>query len=349
MPKWGIALAVLLLCGYPLQTNAKSGIQDHAKRLQESRQNMLQMQQQQQLEATENKPMPIAKEAPKKVSQPAPVNQPKAEPKKVSQQPKVDKPKEKAEPKTEMKLIPGRVVRTQPHTGFIPPKIDEVKKDKPEPVKSPHDKAKEEHHKHSEFDKHHRPPHEPEHHRHTKKTEVRSYYVVSPVTRVANGNGALIYEANPHIYTPNSYSCYYRNDMKYCTDYKGKALTGRIVQNYEDSVAYEHYRNGRLHGETSVYSLDGKLWQVTHYSKGLKNGKETVYFENGRVNYTLNYNKGKIDGEVKQYDIYGTMLGEMRYSNGYCKYRYCRNDSSDEAMRARIKAKVFNDLLLCAY
>lgn len=332
MPRWGIALVVLLLCGYPQQTNAKSGIQEHAKRLQESRQNMLQMQQQNQLEIIENKPMPIVKEEPKNVSQPV-----------VD-----DKPKDKAAPNTELKLVPGRIVRTQPHTGFIPPqKFDKAKKDKPN--KSPHEKAKDEHHKHADFDKHHRPPHETVHHKHTPKTEVRNYYVISPVTRVANGNGALIYEANPHIYTPNSYRCYYKNDLKYCTDYKGKALTGRIVQDYEDSVAYEHYRNGYLHGETSVYTLDGKLWQVTHYSKGLKNGKETVYFENGRVNYTLNYSKGKISGEVKQYDENGAFLGEMKYSNGYCKYRYCRNDASDEAMRARVKAKIFNDLLLCIY
>ena len=334
MPKWRIALALLFLCAYPLQTSAESGIMDHAKRLQESRQNMLQTQQQKQLESTENMPVPVVKEAPKKVSQPA----------------TIDRPKEKAEPKTELKLVPERIVRTQPHTGFIPPqKNDEVKKGKPEPKTPHHDQKKEGHHKHSEFGKHHHSPRTPKHHKHTKNTEIYNYYVVSPVTRVASGNGALIYEANPHIYTPNSYSCYYKNDLKYCTDYRGKALTGRIVQNYEDSVAYEHYRNGYLHGETSVYTLDGKLWQVTHYSKGLKNGKETVYFENGRVNYTLNYSKGKIDGQVKQYDIYGTMLGEMRYSGGYCKYRYCRNDVSDEAMRARIKAKIFNDLLLCVY
>lgn len=327
MPKLKIVLALTLFFGYPMLANAEvPTIKSHANHLREVRQNL----QQKKPQVAEKAPVITESEAPKRAAQPAVEN----------------KPVKKSEPKKEIKRIPERGMQTSPSRGVVPPqKHEETKKDKPEQKRAHHDKEPDKHHIKPQPDPH-RSHHEPKHHKKKNKTVVK-YYVTAPVQYVSTSNGAVVYEANPHIYTPNAYNCFYKDERKYCTDYKGKALTGRIVQNYEDSVAYENYRNGYLHGETSVYTLDGQLWQTTNYSKGVKNGKEIVYFENGRVNYTLNYSNGKIDGQVKQYDIHGTMLGDMRYSNGHYKYRYCRNDASDAALRARVKANMLNDLVLC--
>lgn len=219
------------------------------------------------------------------------------------------------------------------------------------------------HGSHNRHNNHHNPHHDkhispqpPKHSQPVRKITVyeaplinRYTYVTSTpeVSYVTSGSG-VIYNANPHIYSPNAYVCHLKNDLNYCTDSLGKPLTGRIVQNYTQSIAYENYKKGYLEGETYIYTTEGTLLQVTNYAKGLKHGKETVYFGNGKVHYIAYYSKGLLNGDVKQYDISGTLLGEMRYRKGHYTYRYCRNDTQNDLMRDRIKANEKNELILCA-
>ncbi len=174
------------------------------------------------------------------------------------------------------------------------------------------------------------------------------YAVPKSAVSYVTSSGGVVYNANPHIYTPNAYACSLKGDIKYCTDSIGKPLNGRVVQNYSDSIAYENYKKGYLSGEVSIYTIDGTLIQTVKYSKGLKNGKETVYFGNGRVHYVAHYSRGLLNGNVTQYDINGVLLGEMRYRNGHYTSRYCRNDTANDLLRERIRANEKNVLILCA-
>ncbi len=240
----------------------------------------------------------------------------------------------------------------QPKQPVVQPKQPVIQPKQPEKHHEAHnDNKRHEHNNHhdkKDYDKHHAPHHAP-HHPQPQPAARTSTYVVttSSVPYVVSGGG-VVYEANPHIYSANSYYCTKKNELKYCTDGIGKALSGRVVQNYTDSVAYETYKNGYLHGETSVYTPDGTLLQTTNYSKGLKQGKEKVYFGNGRVHYVANYSRGVLNGEVKQYDLAGALVGEMRYKNGRYTSRYCRNETSNDLLRARIRANEKNVLILCA-
>ena len=262
---------------------------------------------------------------------------------------------ENPEIKNEIPSKPQPVVQ-QPKTPSKPQPVVQQPKAPVQP-QSPHkEPAKHDiNHHDKHVDNHHHKPHpQPNPHRKTTVYEaplINHYtYVVSTpeVSYVTSGEG-VIYNSNPHIYSPKAYGCKtLKNDIRYCTDSIGKALTGRIVQDYTETIAYENYKNGYLEGETYIYTPNGTLLQVTNYSRGLKNGKETVYFGNGKVHYVAHYSKGLLNGDIKQYDISGNLLGEMRYRNGRYNYRYCRNDTQNDFMRERIKANEKNELILCA-
>ncbi|MBQ9271776.1 MAG: hypothetical protein IJ218_05900 [Alphaproteobacteria bacterium] len=155
----------------------------------------------------------------------------------------------------------------------------------------------------------------------------------------------LVYENN--IYSNNAYTCRSIKELKYCTDYRGKALDGRIVQNYGENVAYEHYKNGYQNGETSVFSADGTLVRKTNYKKSRKHGQEKVYYANGKVEYTANYKQGALEGTVLQYNMNGKQIGRMTYHNGRVQSRFCRYKTQDADLLAQIKQKNYNELILC--
>ena len=341
MPKmlWGLSIGLcVLLCNPAEAQTQESSIEQHVKKLQTWQENYQRKKSESvtpqidnnSLNVVQNQPQPPQKsqfsEQSKDKIKPVAITPPSAAD---------DKPKR-------IRKIPDAAMHTQPHGNmniFVGPAHRAPGKVVDTHPQKPHKK-----HEHAKPENPHLRP-KPVH----KPTIINHYtYISSPsVTRLVTDNNVIVYEANPHIYAPNAYNCFYRNELKYCTDYRGKALNGRIVQNYADSIAYENYKKGYLSGETTVYTPDGILLQTTNYSKSLKHGKETVYFADGKVYYTVNYNKGKLNGSVRQYDENGVFLGEMTYSNGYLRYRYCRNDASDAAHRARVKAKIFNDLVLC--
>ena len=170
---------------------------------------------------------------------------------------------------------------------------------------------------------------------------TRSVVTTQPVRIVR----PVVYENN--IYSNNAYTCRSVNNLKYCTDYLGRALNGKIVQNYGDTVAYEHYQNGYQSGETTVFADDGLLLRKTNYKKSLKHGKETVYHTNGKVEYTANYKKGALDGTVMQYNMNGKQIGRMSYHNGRLQNRSCRYEVKNPELSLRLKQKNYNELILC--
>ena len=169
--------------------------------------------------------------------------------------------------------------------------------------------------------------------------------VTNPVTVVR----PVVYDNN--IYAQGAYSCSERSGVKYCRDYRGRKLDGRIVQNYGNTVAYENYRNGYQHGETTVFSQEGLLLRKTNYKKGLKDGKEYVYYSNssvtGKPEYVAEYKKGALHGKVEQYNRYGKRSGQMTYHKGYLQTRRCTGVVEDPIVLARIREKNYNELILC--
>ncbi len=251
------------------------------------------------------------------------------------------------EPTKEMPAVqPQQPEVKHPEKPIVQPQQPEIK----HPEK--HHEARDEDRRHEHVDNHkeheHGKYHKPQHQPHRPAPRSQSYVITTSAVPYMVSGGGVVYEANPHIYSANSYFCTKKNELKYCTDSIGVKLSGRVVQNYTDSVAYETYKNGYLNGETSVYTPDGTLMQVTNYSKGLKHGREKVYFGNGRIHYTANYNHGNLNGEVKQYDLSGALVGEMRYKNGKYIYRHCRSDTTNDLLQARIRANEKNVLILCA-
>ena len=270
--------------------------------------------------------------------------------KKVQPEKKVDmsKPNQPAAPaktlqpdKPVKKIQPAQnKVVTPRHNEITPPKNEPkvVKKDIPNKKNPP--VSGHEHHK----DNHHKPDVRVNINVNSPRHPVVTETVVSaPVVVVRPG----IYDNN--IYSSRAYGCGERNGVKYCTDYRGRALNGRVVQNYGNQVAYENYRSGYQSGETTVFSPEGLLLRKTDYKKSLKHGKEYVYFDNGKVEYSAEYKKGALNGNVEQYNRHGKRIGQMTFRKGYLQTRRCvlNGGGEDPAVIARIHEKNYNELILC--
>ena len=150
------------------------------------------------------------------------------------------------------------------------------------------------------------------------------------------------------IYTPDSYSCNIRKNIKYCTDRRNRPLNGTIVNvNENNEIAYENYQNGYQSGITSVFNQSGILLSSCEYNKGVKEGKEITYFVNGNVEFMARYKNGALDGRVEQYDINGGLLGKMNYKKGWFKDGYCNNERKDSSMHERLHESKYNEIIPC--
>lgn len=175
------------------------------------------------------------------------------------------------------------------------------------------------------------------------RTVSESVIVTQPVTVVR----PVVY--NNDIYADNAYSCGERSDVKYCTDYLGRPLNGRVVQNYGEDVAYENYQHGYQHGMTTIFSSQGVLVRKTNYKKSLKDGREYIYYETGKTEYMAEYKKGELHGKVVQYDPNGKIIGRMTFYRGHLRTRKCTYTTEDPIVLERVKQKNYNELILCRY
>ena len=137
-----------------------------------------------------------------------------------------------------------------------------------------------------------------------------------------------------------------RQTKKYCVDYKGRPLSGRIVVTDSESAAYETYLNGYRNGETSIYSLSGVLLERTMYKKGVKNGESIRYFVNGNIHWLAKYKDGALNGRLEEYDVDGALLGRMNYKKGWFKDGFCRNEKNGHSMQERLKGQ-YNQIIPC--
>lgn len=114
-----------------------------------------------------------------------------------------------------------------------------------------------------------------------------------------------------HIY--NFERTYYKFEVKcenaysYCTDLKGKPLTGFLNVYHQngnlDFISY--YKNGKLDGISKTYYENGQLESEASYKNNKLDGISKGYYENGKLKYEIPYTNGKPKGTLKTYDENG--------------------------------------------
>ena len=83
---------------------------------------------------------------------------------------------------------------------------------------------------------------------------------------------------------------------------------------YQDTLKFENYKNGVLHGaKVTYYKRDwegkgGSIKREVNYNEGILNGAFKIYNLDGIVVEELNYNMGKKDQQCKYYYEDGTLL-----------------------------------------
>lgn len=156
-----------------------------------------------------------------------------------------------------------------------------------------------------------------------------------------------IVKDSERIYTPDKYFCTMRRTVKYCQDKHGNPLTGKIVNTYNQTVAYETYRSGYQSGVTTIFDESGTLLQKVEYKKGVRHGEAISYYVNGNVEFVAHYDDGALDGRLEQYDINGSLLGKMTYKKGWFKEGYCKNEAEKHSMEERLHHSAYNEVIPC--
>lgn len=178
-------------------------------------------------------------------------------------------------------------------------------------------------------------------------------YITEPITKLTKPVKIVvpfkIRAHNDRIYTPNQYYCYMKRTLKFCQDKHGHGINGRIVNTYDDRVAYETYQDGYQTGITTVFNQSGTLLQRIEYKKGVRNGEAISYYENGNVEAVAHYRDGALDGRLEQYDINGALVGKMTYKKGWFKEGYCKNEADNHTMDERLRHSDYNEVIPCGY
>lgn len=97
--------------------------------------------------------------------------------------------------------------------------------------------------------------------------------------------------------------------------YKNQVKEG-LWKFYDDQTvlsAIENYSNGKRHGTSTVYLLNGQPAAVVDYVDGLKTGPFKEYFSDGKVMIEGTYLDDNFDGAYKQYYGDGQLLLEGQY------------------------------------
>lgn len=84
----------------------------------------------------------------------------------------------------------------------------------------------------------------------------------------------------------------------------------------------ENYRNGKLHGLSTVYFEDGRLQRIYQYVDGLKQGPFKKYYENGQLHLEGNNKNDKLDGEIREYYEDGTPKEVLHVKEGLMEGPY---------------------------
>ena len=90
-------------------------------------------------------------------------------------------------------------------------------------------------------------------------------------------------------------------------------------QNSPQPMSVETFRNGKLHGKSTVYYKNGKIASETYYKDGIKDGLYKKYSESGIVLEEIPYKNNQFFGKVIYRDINGKVISEGMYERGLKK------------------------------
>ena len=91
---------------------------------------------------------------------------------------------------------------------------------------------------------------------------------------------------------------------------------GERIKYYDDGQieSKSNYKNGKLHGQYTVWDEDGELFNEDNYIDGERHGKQTSYLD-GEVTQVDNYKDGERHGKQTSY-LDGEIFSEENYKDG---------------------------------
>ncbi len=72
-------------------------------------------------------------------------------------------------------------------------------------------------------------------------------------------------------------------------------------------------RNGKRHGLTEIFFMDGSIMERINYSNNKRHGKTIQYYPNGSIRSEFNYFGGKLQGVSRMYYFDGKLQIECHY------------------------------------
>lgn len=146
--------------------------------------------------------------------------------------------------------------------------------------------------------------------------------------------------------------CKTENDVQFCTDEKGDAITGKVAIKYENgrTKSLENLKNGYRNGLLTEFGEDGSLLRRSYYKMGIENGEYKLYHKNRQLKLTAVKKDGILHGNSEIYDDEGNLIGKITYNKGRVKNGFCRQSAKSKRVRLtffEIQNLPDNFLVLC--
>ena len=129
--------------------------------------------------------------------------------------------------------------------------------------------------------------------------------------------------------------------------YRGRKKVG-VWKYYDDQTilsSVEAYKDGKRHGLSKVYFLNGQVAAEIPYIDGLKTGDFTEYFSDGKVRMEGTYQDNTYTGEYIQYFPNGQPMikGQYRAAVKDGQWIYYAEDGSIKAQQVYEKGKLIKE------
>ncbi|MFO8067338.1 MAG: toxin-antitoxin system YwqK family antitoxin [Bacteroidales bacterium] len=98
----------------------------------------------------------------------------------------------------------------------------------------------------------------------------------------------------------------------------GDLFTGTFTQTNEEGIvtAKLKIKNGKPHGKSEYYFLNGEVLEIRNFRKGLKHGTWLKYNEENVIISLAKYKRDKKHGNWKIWDDNGNLRYSLHYKNG---------------------------------
>lgn len=89
-----------------------------------------------------------------------------------------------------------------------------------------------------------------------------------------------------------------------------------LAENKKDTLFYNGYLNGLLHGLSKKWYSNNNVLEIRGYEKGKKQGKQISFWENGLKRFEFTANQNQYEGRMQEWDISGRLTHLSNYKNG---------------------------------